>query len=72
MKLTTASPKINDITTLIGVGTPLMPNKGAEITNEPTRTVARKNKGNKVIILVSSKPGNASIFLVKRSSSIIN
>ena len=72
MKLTTASPKIKDITTLIGVGTPLMPNKGEEITNEPTRTVASKNKGNKVIILVRFKPGKASMFFVKRSSSIIN
>ena len=50
VKLTTAKPKIKDITTRMGVGTPLIPNNGEEITNEPTRTVARKNKGNIVRI----------------------
>ena len=72
VKLTTARPKIKDITTRMGVGTPLIPNNGEEITNEPTRTVARKNRGNTVTILLRFKPGKAFKSLDKRSSSIIN
>jgi hypothetical protein len=72
VKLTTASPKIKDITTRMGVGTPLIPNNGEAITNEPTRTVARKNKGNIVTTLLRFKPGKALTFFVKRFSSIIN
>ena len=72
VKLTTARPKIKDITTRMGVGTALIPNNGEERTNEPTRTVARKKSGNMVTILLRFKPGKAFTSLVKRSSSIIN
>ena len=39
----------------MGVGTPLIPNNGDERTNEPTRTVDRKNSGNTVTILFRFK-----------------
>ena len=63
---------MKDITTRMGVGTPLIPNNGDEITNEPTRTVDRKNSGNTVTILFRFKPGTVFTSFVKRSSSIIN
>ena len=72
VKLTTARPKMKDITTRMGVGTPLIPNNGEDITNEPTRTVARKKRGNTVTILLRFNPGKVFTSFVKRSSSIIN
>ena len=48
-----------------------MPNKGEEITNEPTRTVASKNKGNKVIILVRFNKPSRRVFNYNLEGGII-
>jgi hypothetical protein len=67
-----AATSINEITIRTGVGTPFIPNKGADIIKAPILTVDKRNSGSKLIMLDKYKPGNGLTLLFNRLNSNIS